>query len=187
MDEIMELEKNNKVPHVFYCFDEVKSYVDNAISYIASGVKQGNHILFIENDKIYPKIDKKLKTFLTEEQLNQVHRIDNFDYYLSEGSFHPSTILDYFSKTIEPYWKNRLTVRIWGHVEWGDQREITGKLEEYERGIDKLVTEIKYTTVCAYDGDRLPNSLRTTLLKCHEFVMTDTQLLPSKLYKRAAF
>ncbi len=89
-------------------------------SLIIQGIEQGNHILFIENDRVYTLIHKKIKTLLTRDQVAKFHYINNFDYYCSQGRFYPPTIVEYFSVAIKPFFEKKIPVRIWGHVEWGN-------------------------------------------------------------------
>ncbi|WP_255472975.1 hypothetical protein [Planomicrobium sp. CPCC 101079] len=46
--------------HVFYATKDVTRYIENAVSYIVSGIEQGDQIFFFENDRLYPMILKKV-------------------------------------------------------------------------------------------------------------------------------
>jgi hypothetical protein len=162
--------------HIFYSFQEVEKYVENAVIYIVSGIEQGDHILFIENDKLLPSIQEKLKPLLSTEQLAKVHYINNFDFYFSKGTFHPATVFNHFMKSLQPYIENTVSVRMWGHVEWGDQKEIAREIEKYENNVDEMISLNEITAICAYDADRVTESLKNSLIKCHGFFMTDDEI-----------
>jgi hypothetical protein len=162
--------------HIFYSFQEVEKYVENAAAYIVSGIEQGDQILFIENDKLIPIIQEKLKSLLSTEQLAKVHYTNNFDFYCSKGTFHPATVFNHFIKSLEPYIENTVSIRTWGHVEWGDPKDIDREIGKYENDVDQMVSLNEITAVCAYDADRVTESLKNSLIKCHGFLMTDDEI-----------
>jgi hypothetical protein len=178
IDEISKSKKNlaETRGHIFYSFQEVEKYVENAVIYIVSGIEQDDHILFIENDKLRPAIQEKLKTLLSTEELAKVHYINNFDFYFSKGTFHPATVFNHFMKSLQPYIENTVSVRLWGHVEWGDQKDIVREIEKYENDVDEMISLNEITAVCAYDAYRVTESLKNSLIKCHGFFMTDDEM-----------
>ncbi|MCP3764642.1 MEDS domain-containing protein [Domibacillus sp. A3M-37] len=184
-NEFSQLMKENNTAHIFYSVTKLELYINNLVSYILSGVKQGEHILVIENERVLSLLDKELESVLTKEQLTHIHTVNNFDYYFSSGSFHPPTIFEYLSKTLNPFYENNISFRIWAHVEWSEQEEILTILEEFENEADQLVTEHGLCLICAYDEERVPDSLKTALMKCHEYVLSEDGLLPSDLYQKA--
>lgn len=159
--------------HVFYTTKDLTCYIENAVSYIVSGIEQGDQIFFVENDRIYPMILKKVEKLLTKQQLENIHFLNNFTFYWQNGNFHPPTILAYFSDIVTPFIEKGVSFRTWGHIEWGDEQEITRDIEEFEKGIEQKMPETKAISVCAYDDVRLTESLRTLLIDCHHFLMTD--------------
>jgi len=171
-------DKLSKGDHVFYYVEDTDCYIDNAISYIKDGIDQGDQVLFVENERLHPKILERLETLFSEEQLKNVHYINNFTFYWRNGNFHPPTILDYFSTLINPFLENELSFRTWGHIEWRDDIEISKSIQEYEFAIDQLVPQTNAISVCAYDASRLSESLKTSLLNCHSFLMTDDKITP---------
>jgi hypothetical protein len=171
------LQQSNRA-HVFYCFNEMERYIDNAVSYIVSGIEQGEHVLFVENERIYPRILTKLEQLLTKEQLTNLHFICNFTFYWRNGNFHPETILSFFSDYLKPYIASELAIRTWGHIEWSDEEDIARDLEEFEQAVDNMMTAVNAAAVCAYDAHRLTEPLKTRLLDCHTFLMTDDKISP---------
>lgn len=162
--------------HIFYCFNDIESYIENEALFICSSVEQGNHILVLENDRIFPKVYKKLQFYLNEAQLEMVHCINNFDFYCFQGNFHPSTMVDYFVKNIKVYMDNNVPLSTWGHVEWGYEDDAEDYIGEYEKGINKLIVEQGLISVSAYDECRVTAELKSTLMEYHGIFMTDEKI-----------
>lgn len=168
--------------HILYFFNDLESYIANAIAYILAGLEYGHHILLVENNSICAVIDRKLDEIVTPEVKELVHYIDNYDFYGIKGDFHHVTIVDYFGKILQPFLKNEVSIRTWAHVEWEDQSEIVKKIEEFEYIADRSVVGMKLMSVCAYDALTSPASLQTILMRSHAYYMTDHELMKSPLY-----
>ncbi|KIL48503.1 MEDS domain-containing protein [Jeotgalibacillus soli] len=175
--------KESHGAHIFYYVTEEETYLNNIVSYIGSGIEQGDHILLIESERLLTLLTQKLTAVLTPEELTHLHTINNFDYYFSSGSFHPPAIFEYLSKTLKPFVENDISYRIWAHVEWSEKEAILNLLEEFEKEADRLVNDQELCLVCAYDAVRVPDSLKTALLKCHKYFLTEDEIIPSKLYE----
>ena len=168
--------------HIFYKIQEQDTYLCNLIAFIDSALEQGDHVLLIESERIMMKLRTELKRRLTSEQLGCIHMINNFSYYVSTGSFQPAVIFDHLSRTLQPFFDERISFRIWAHVEWGHQEGIIPILEEFECEADKIVSELGLYLVCSYDEDRLPETLEERLMKCHGYVLMDNDIVMSELY-----
>lgn len=97
--------------HIFYYFHDEKRYIKNTVSYILAGIEQGDCVLIIENERIFPSVYKKIQRLLTEEQLTMIHYINNFDFCCLNGDFHSETILDYVSSILDPYITKNISIR----------------------------------------------------------------------------
>ncbi|WP_082635901.1 MEDS domain-containing protein [Fictibacillus enclensis] len=159
--------------HVFYYSDKVEDYIQNAVSYIMAGIEQGEYILFLENERIFPMIQKELEKTLTPKQIESVHFINNFDFYFWNGNFYPETILSKFSDIVTPLIEKDNSVRTWGHVEWGSQEEFEETLEKFEIEVDQMLKDIKVISVCAYNAERVSDDLKDKLMRYHDYFMTD--------------
>ncbi|OIK10305.1 MEDS domain-containing protein [Bacillus sp. MUM 13] len=180
--EFSQIIKDNKSVHIFYYITEQQSYLNNLISYIRSGIEQDDHILIIESEKIILQLNRQLKGILTKQQMSHVHTINNFDYYCSNGSFQPHVIFSYLNNILKPFYDNGLSFRTWAHVEWHDEQEsILAILEEFEKEADRLVNEGGLYLVCAYDSERVPESLKTALMSCHEYIIKGNKIYPSDM------
>ncbi|WP_180954246.1 MEDS domain-containing protein [Bacillus sp. M6-12] len=170
--------------HIFYHFEQIDHYIENAVSFIVIGIKQGDHIIFIENESISVRIFNKVRLVLTDEELSNVHYTDNFAFYCQHGDFHTPTIVAHFYEMLKPFLDENFNIRTWAHVEWRRQLEIEQKIKQFEEIANKSVNEMGLLSVCAYDTATLSASIMQNLMKSHEFIMTDTELQPSAYYIR---
>ncbi|NHM32903.1 MEDS domain-containing protein [Neobacillus terrae] len=170
--------EQSKGVHVFYYSCELESYIQNAVSYIISGIEQEDYIIMIENERIYPLIYKRMEMKLTEEQLKKIRFFNNLKFYWLNNNFYPQTILSYFSEVVNPYMEKNMSIRTWGHVEWGDRKDFETTLEEFENAVNKIVGNMKVITVCAYNAERVSDTLKEKLMKHHAFFMTDNDIIP---------
>lgn len=159
--------------HIFYLFENEEKYIDNSIDYIKSAISLGNHIMVIENDRILPGIQKRIMAEFDEEQQGRIHTINNYDFYCFRGNFNKDTILSYLENMIEPFQEKNIRIQTWAHVEWRDQEQIYQNLGEYENEADQIIQAQKLITVCGYDLNRVPQTLKDTLMDCHDYYMTD--------------
>lgn len=162
--------------HIFYAFKDQEIYIDNVIAYVNSALELGNHVMIIENDRIIPIIQSKLDEKFEQEQLDMVHTINNYDFYCYRGNFHKETILSYLENMIAPFLEKNIPIQTWAHVEWRDQEEIFQTLGEYEKEADRMLQATNLITICAYDANRVPQSLKEILMDCHDYYMTDNAI-----------
>lgn len=170
-----ELQQSNG-GHIFYEYQDIESYINNTVSYILAGIEQGDHVIVIENDRLYPLIKDALEMELNKDDLHKIHRVNNFDFYCFKGDFNTETVISYFKKYVEPFLEKNISIRTWAHVEWADKEQLAYYVGEYEKEVDKTVIEFGLTTICAYDQSRVSEELRQTLLSCHRYYMTDNEV-----------
>lgn len=169
--------------HVLYSYNEMKNYIEQAVSYIQEGVTVGDYILFIENERIYSLIHQELSTLLTKDQMAFVHHVNNFDFYYSSGSYHPPAIVDYFNKTVQKYVENKIPFRSWAHVEWASMKDPLHIIKDLEKVIDKAVNLLSFPLICAYQGEKMPDYLKTILMETHPYVLMEDDFIVSEQYQ----
>ncbi|MCM3160282.1 MEDS domain-containing protein [Metabacillus litoralis] len=163
--------------HILYFTEKLDDYVQNAVEFIISGIKNNEYVLFVENEPINLLVSQKLENILGADEIKRVHQISNFDFYCSTGNFHTVTILNYFFNTLDPYFDQNLKIRCWGHVEWPTQKHINSTLKEFEFEVDRLMPEMDIIGVCAYNLDRLTKEVQKALMECHGYLMTDNEIM----------
>jgi hypothetical protein len=178
-----QLFEERRSVHVVYKYNGMKNYVEQAVSYIENGIMAGDYVIFIENERIYRMIQKELNTRLSKDQREFFHHVNNFDFYYSSGSYHPPAIVDYFSKTVQPYLDNNKTFRFWAHVEWATMEDPLHLIEDLEKVIDGAVNDMSFPLICAYEADRMPDYLKTVLMETHPYVLLEDDFIESEQYQ----
>ncbi len=168
---------------MYFTSDE-ESYINNAISYIRKGIELGQVVIFIETTANYERIRAMLAKDGGERALRAfVHHIDRDEFYRTYEDFEYDRVLDNLDDIVQPHLARSQDVRLWGHVDWKEGRDIARKLHEYECKADLALDELGYLTVCAYDALTVPAAIQNELLKSHEYLMTDESLVLSSLYR----
>lgn len=180
LNEIIELSNGG---HILYVYENVECYVNNAVSYIISGIEQEHHLLVVDNQERLLLINEKLKNTLPQEKLTMVHYTDNFEFYGVYGNFDSEKIVNHFSKVLEPFCKKGISIRTWAHVDWKEEDNIASILKEFEDRADCCVKDAGLVSVCAYNAYTLTVSLQMDLMRNHEYFMTDKELTRSCLYR----
>lgn len=171
--------------HVLYSFNEIENYMKQVLNYIEVGIEAGDYVILIENDRLYPMIQKELSTRLTKEQMEFLHFVNSMDFYRSSGSYHPPAIAEYFNKTVQPYVENEISFRSWAHVEWATMEEPLHLIEDFEKIVDEAVNEYAFPLICAYEGKRMPDYLKTILMETHPYVLMEDDFIVSEQYQPA--
>jgi len=179
MNQLIEDQRN---VHVLYSFHEVEDYMKQVLNYIHDGIIAGESIILIENARLYPEIQKELSSKYTKTQLELVHYVNSLDFYFSSGSYHPPAIHEYFKKVVQPYIQNDTAFRSWAHVEWASMQEPLYLIEDFEKIVDEEVNALSFPLICAYDGVKLPEYVKTFLMETHPYVLVEDDVVVSKQY-----
>lgn len=171
--------KINQGSHILYFYNELEAYVDNAVSYILTGVELGHYIIYIDSRERCKRVMAKVDS----QHMSRIHYVDSEEFYEIYQDFNYDRILSNLTTIIQPYVDNQVMVRLWGHVDWMSQDNIVNKLHTYESIADCSIAELGYTTVCAYNAQTVPAAIQTEMLRTHSYFMTDTELVRSTLYK----
>lgn len=168
--------------HILYLTEQNDRYIANAVSYIVEGVRQGDRVLVVENPRIYPRIQEQLQKVLSDDKLDLIHYVNNFDFYWRNGNFHPAAILEYFEKIVGSFTADGRHCRTWGHIEWGSHEVIEERILTYESEINSSIPKAQVISVCAYDSFRVSNELRQRLMNCHGYIMNDNSITALAVY-----
>lgn len=168
--------------HILYTYDHLEEYIGNAVSFIITGVQQGQYIIFIDSKERYESVISELKVRGCGDAISSIKYVDSFDFYLLGEKFHSATVLQSFQNVIKPYMDNDIVIRLWGHVEWQEHHNVEDELETYENECNITVSQMGILTVCAYSGRQVTASIQTKMMRLHEYLMTDKQFARSSLY-----
>jgi signal transduction histidine kinase len=169
--------------HILYFYSDPEAYFQNILSFVLTGIEQGQHVIIIEKDPVVERLQETLCATVPPAQLDCVHFFNNFEFYGLYGDFHFDRILQNLSDLLQPFMAESCSVRLWGQVLWKEQDGVLKKLNTYECEADITISHLGYLTVCAYDGNEVPAVILTEMMKSHSYFMTDRELLHSPLYR----
>lgn len=170
--------------HVFYRYQDEEVYINKLISFIKTGIERKQHILIIENMRTILKIKSEIDNIFSDEQLQYIFLVNNFDYYLSSGDFNTKAIIRYFQNDLSTLKELNSSIRTWAQVEWASTEPDEELLKEFESSADDFVIEARMLSVCAYVSHRLSSRLNTALEQLHKYIMTDEEFQLSSLYTK---
>lgn len=174
----------NNSAHILYIFEENERYLDNMMAYIKAGIERNHHLIIIENSNLYSEAEKRINELFSIEEKKCIHHIDNYTFYGCHGDFHIHSVVEHFGEVLAPFFDKKINIRTWAHVEWKEQEGIFSKIAEFEHLAEFSVNEMRLMSVCAYTASDVTASLQTKMMRSHEYLMTDTELVRSTLYRK---
>ncbi|RCW48002.1 MEDS domain-containing protein [Paenibacillus prosopidis] len=168
--------------HILYTYDQLDDYIANAVSFIITGVQQGQHIIFVDSKQRYERITERLRLIGFSDTLSNIKYVNSGDFYRVSDTFTSAKVIQNFINVVQPFLDNNMSIRTWGHVEWKGYPNFEEQVIAYESECDASVNQLGIVTVCAYSGQRLTASMNMRLMQSHQYVMTDKQFTLSSLY-----
>lgn len=172
--------------HVLYMYSDQEKYIENVISFLASGIELKHGVVLIESPAMIELLKKRLlqKGFLQEE-VETILCADHQAFYGTHQTFDIPSVLKTFSNTVGEFISNDIPVRIWSKVCWGKGTCFLEKtLPLYEQMADDIIDSMKVFTICCYNGQEIAADTAIGLMKGHSFVMTDEELAPSIYFQQ---
>lgn len=179
MTKITETLSARTGSHILYFYSDGEAYLDNAVSYIQMGLKFGHHVVFVDSEERFERVQERLDG---GEQMDHLHYLRDVDHYCGY-EFDFEKAIAGLDNIMEPFMEANATVRTWGHIRWADVDGIDERLKSFENQCDLSISGLGYTTVCAYDGHSVPAYVEIEMMRHHEYLMTDESLTTSNLYK----
>lgn len=179
---IQQLIDTKRNLHILYSYEEMDHYIETAATFIEDGIRAGEHVVLIDNERVYLLIQRALQNRLTEEQLTLLRFINNFHFYYSTGSYHPQTIEKYLVETVTPYVEQKLVFRAWAHVEWSTMEGPLHIIKDLEKFVDDAVNTLSFPLICAYQSKSMPQYLHDLLYETHPLIMENDELILSETY-----
>ncbi len=182
------LTKNMEVQsgaHVLYMYSDLSNYIENALSFLATGLELNHGVILIESPEMHSILKERLKqNGFSAKQVDSIICANHHDFYGTNQSFEIASVLKTFVNTVDPYVSNDLPVRVWSNVCWKKSTCCIGrKLPLYEQLADKEVASTKVFTICCYNGNEVPANIAIGLMKGHSYVMTDEELAVSMYFQ----
>ncbi|PID06021.1 hypothetical protein CSV65_07395 [Sporosarcina sp. P31] len=191
----MELTKGIEsllVGHVVYTYTDRSMYIEHATSYVAEGLDKNHIILYVDQPTSFAAVKENLRNAgYTEEQMDHIYFVDTDMAYETHDNFNAEAVLKNLNDFFDPHIIEGNVLRGWGLVTWRPQniKTLIPSVALHEQNFDDFFSRVakitrNYINVCAYDSLSLSGSLLIELLQTHEYHMTDTNFLPSHLYKK---
>ena len=57
-------------------------------------------------------------------------------------------------------------------------------IEDFEKIVDEAVNTLSFPLICAYEGEKMPDFLRTILMETHPYVLFEDDLIISEQYQQ---
>lgn len=169
--------------HILYMFNDKEKYIQNAVDFIAEGLQNKDRILLVDDKQQYTSIIFQLvKLGYSEEEIGSITFHTMEDFYFGKENFNVGKSMKQLKEIFENSSKHGKRVRTWGHV-LVDQSSVS-ELRKYESEVDKIISGENVISVCAYHAMTIPAFYQNELLKVHEYVMIDDQLVKSNFYNR---
>ena len=154
------------------------------MAYIKAGIERNHHLIIIENFNLYSEAKERIDKLFSIEEKKSIHHIDNYTFYGCYDDFHIHSVVEHFGEVLAPFFDKKINIRTWAHVEWKEQERIFSKIAEFEHLADFSVNEMRLMSICAYTASDVTASLQTKMMRSHEYLMTDTELVRSTLYRK---
>lgn len=175
--------------HVLYLTNDEDKYITNAASFLKTGLLLEQIVIFVDQQKIWPLIIKKLEANgLHNKLIDKINFIDSEDVYFKNGELCLENILEASKDLVDPtlFFNKEITIRYWGKIipRLLSEKSNIDKLLQYEDKVDEYIRDYHNYTVCVYDGMELSASNYISLKKYHPYVMTDTEFTLSSVYEK---
>ncbi|MFE8699974.1 ATP-binding protein [Cytobacillus sp. FJAT-54145] len=169
--------------HIVYMYNEYEQYVENALTFISEGLDRGEKIILAESKEFFGTIfNKLLNKGYSKEDLRSIITLSNIDVYKSQREFKAEYSLNQLMKSLKPLIDKNMPTRTWGEVLFHPS-EIS-ELRIYESECDKFISGKNLISVCTYNALTTPSFIQNELLKIHEYVMVDNQIVYSPFYNK---
>lgn len=182
-----QVEINNGA-HIMYTSSDMEKYIENAVSFLSTGLRLGHGVVFIDEITTYEQVRKRLiEKGIQPAEVDRIIFAENAEFYRSHDIFNIQRVVSTFSTLIDPFIRSGIPLRTWAKVVWKEEQHcLHENLSNFEREADAFVSKVNSFSICAYDGSKLSGSMQLEIMRSHPCIMTDTELFPSILYHREA-
>ena len=171
--------------HILYFFESRNAYLSNLITYVSDAVKFGYHVWIVDAPDVCKRIDALVRQISPQGQSPCVHFIDSEKVYGTDNLICADCIHEYFIQYFSLIFQQGTPVRIWTRVPWNrNAGHSVEKTNLWASKMDDILSKVGITSVCAYDSTNVPAVLLSNLMRTHEFLMTDGELVYSPLYSK---
>lgn len=171
--------------HILYTSTDPEKYLENATSFISSGLSLGQAIVFIDEPQVLNTIkDQLIHKGFEQDKIESIIFSDRNEFYTKNDILEIDYVLSSFAALLEPLIQKGVPIRTWGKVKWcANQECFMDLIKQHEMNADDFVNKMNTFTVCAYDGEELPASLQLEMMKHHQYIMSDNEFVTSSFYE----
>jgi signal transduction histidine kinase len=175
-----------KGAHILYTYTDEELYLENVYWFMSNGLDLDQGIVYVDRIKRWVPIKERLiNKGYSKKQIESIVFGNSEEYYTTNEYVNSQVVSDSVAKLFKPFLDQSIPLRTWACVEWQDHNDIYEKLRTHEELTDDFIKQADCFTICAYDGNKLPASVQHQILTSHQYIMTDTELFTSRLYKGA--
>ncbi|QDP39667.1 ATP-binding protein [Radiobacillus deserti] len=163
--------------HILYTYSDHEKYLRNATNFIEEGIQLGHGIIFVDSQHNQQLIWKYLlKNGIEQEDIDSIvfKNVENFyRKTAADTSYH-------FAKVLQEVGGHKI-VRTWGVADTDvlDEQE----LYLYEEDCNRHVKDKGIISVCVFNAQKLSTKTCIRLLESHDYYMTDSQIVPTQIYR----
>ncbi|WP_085505167.1 helix-turn-helix domain-containing protein [Thalassobacillus devorans] len=156
--------KETNTGDILYLYDKNIYYIENVITFIATGMERGSTCIIIDDTSNLTLIDRKLKeTISTPKREKMILLL-------------PIKKLSNGMSTIQKLLETSPSVRLWwGGKRKGPPRDITSRLYDKKNKASVLF-------LCSYNASAISAASYIQLMRIYRFLMTDHELIESPFY-----
>ncbi|NEW07956.1 GHKL domain-containing protein [Paenibacillus sp. SYP-B3998] len=170
--------------HILYIYSSDEKYIENAVAFIQTGLKLRQQVIIIDSSENFQVIMDKVKGLVDRRGLADVHFVNHDDLNRADTDLQAEKVLHTMAELLKPLLQRKIPIRSWGHVPYLEPDYLRKLLKEYERSNGFTIEEFRMIGVWVYNGHRLPAHVQNELLQNHGYLMTDTSLVRSNLYRK---
>ncbi|MCD1258637.1 MEDS domain-containing protein [Paenibacillus athensensis] len=160
--------------HLVYFYSSMEAYIRNLASFIKVGHACKQQVIIVDNQERCAGMLERLRGQLSKEALGRVQAVDSGDR---------AQAADQLDKLLRTFADKRQEVRVWRHADWRKPQGRAARMHAYDCACGRILDAYGCVTVCAFDGEAAPASLQTAMMRCHEYFMTDEEIVVSGLYR----
>ncbi len=173
--------------HILYFFSDYDKYIDNAVSFIRSGMELGQPVIIIDTPEINGAVERKLLMEMDEGPWrDRVHYMNRADFQENDEEVNLQALLSPILGLMEPAEEHDTGIRVWGRLSRNPHDERPDGSCSCRAECGAVLDERRFLSVCAYDAHAVTAALQLKALQTHPYLMTDDVLVLSSLYPHKA-
>lgn len=170
--------------HVLYLYEDPDIYVKNLASFILAGIDSTARVVVIESQDVANAARQLLRFRVSRTELSKVLWLNAHEIF--ESGFGPGVqnVSERVVSMITPYVKMHQDIRMWSHLQQCEALWVDGRpndLEECDKLLDGQLHQSYFMRVCAYNSNIVPSAFQMSMMRKHNYLMSDSEIVYSPL------